>query len=48
MGGKGEGVFRNMYEGHMDKTKGGGFEGERQEWVRQGGTWWGENGGKCT
>ena len=37
-----------MYEGHMDKTKGGGFEGERQEWVRQGGTWWGENGGKCT
>ena len=33
MGGKGEGVFRNMYEGHMDKTKGGRIEGGRWGWL---------------
>ena len=24
---------RNMYKGHMDKAKGGRFEGERWGWV---------------
>ena len=28
-----------MYEEHMDKAKGGGFEGGRQEWVGWGGKW---------
>ena len=27
MGEKGEGLSRNMYKGHMDKAKGGRFEG---------------------
>ena len=27
------GASRNMYEGHMDKAKGGDFEGGRQGWV---------------
>ena len=30
-----------MYEGHMDKAKGGRFKGGRQGW-------WGENGDNCT
>ena len=29
-----------MYEGHMDKAKGGGFEGGRQGWVGWGGVGW--------
>ena len=29
MGGKGEGLSRNMYKGHMDKAKGGRIEGGR-------------------
>ena len=33
MGGKGGGVFRNMYKGHMDKTKGGRIEGGRWGWL---------------
>ena len=32
----GEGPSRNMYKGHMDKTKGGRFKGGRQGWVGQG------------
>ena len=43
-GGVGEGLSRNMYEGQMDKAKGGG----RQGWVGRGGAWWAENGGNCT
>ena len=31
-----EGESRNMYEGHMDKAKGGGFEGGRQGWLVRG------------
>ena len=37
-----------MYEGHMVKAKGGGFEGGRQAWVGWGWAWWGENWDKCT
>ena len=33
-----EGPSRNMYEGHMDKAKGGGFKGGSQGWVGRGGT----------
>ena len=41
MGGR---VFRNYYEGHMDKTKGeGGSKGGRWVWLGSGGT----GGGKC-
>ena len=29
------GASRNMYKGHMDKVKGGGFKGGRCEWVGQ-------------
>ena len=36
-GGEGEGSSRNMCKGHMDKAKGGRFEGGRQGWVGQGG-----------
>ena len=43
MGGKGKGFFRNIYKGHMDKTKGGRFEGRRWGWLGWG-KWWGE---KC-
>ena len=32
----GEGPSRNMYEGHMDKAKGGGFKGGRWGWVGRG------------
>ena len=44
------GAWRNMYEGHMDKAKGGGFEeGRRWGCVMGGrGPWWGENEDKCT
>ena len=42
-GGKGGRVLRNMYKGHMDKTKGGKIEGRKQGWVG-----WGENGNNCT
>ena len=31
------GASRNMYEGHMDKAKGGVFEGGRWGWVGHGG-----------
>ena len=37
MGENREGPSRNMYKGHMDKAKGGGFEGGRRGWVGQGG-----------
>ena len=35
MGEKGDngGASRNIYKGHMDKAKGGGFHGGRQGWV---------------
>ena len=33
----GEGPSRNIYKGHMDKAKGGAFEGGRWRWVEQGG-----------
>ena len=29
-----------MYEGHMDKSKGDGFEGGRWGWVGHGGVKW--------
>ena len=38
MGGKGGRFFRNMYKGHMDKTKGGVESGDR------GGDGWGGGG----
>ena len=33
MGGKGGRVFRNMYKGHMDKTKGGRIKGGKWGWL---------------
>ena len=33
--------FRNIYKGHMDKTKGGGIRGGRWGWLRLGGMVWG-------
>ena len=33
MGGRRGRVFRNMYKGHMDKTKGGRIEGGRWGWL---------------
>ena len=33
----GGGASRNMYEGHMDKAKGGGFDGGRWGWLGWGG-----------
>ena len=36
-----------MYEGHMNKAKGGGFEGGRWGWVGAGDIV-GENGDNCT
>ena len=33
MGEKGERVFRNMYKGHMDKTKGGRIKGGKWGWL---------------
>ena len=43
MGGKGKSVFRNIYKGHMHKTKGAveAVEGGRDGWGR------GIGGGKC-
>ena len=32
MRGKGERVFRNMYKGHLDKTKGGSRVGSGDGW----------------
>ena len=42
MGGKGGRVFRNIYKGHMDKTKGGVESGlgGGDGWGQ--GEWWGE------
>ena len=33
MGEKGERVFRNMYKGHMEKTKGGRIKGGKWGWL---------------
>ena len=33
MGEEGRRVFRNIYKGHMDKTKGGGSKGRRWVWL---------------
>ena len=33
MGAKGGRVFRNMYKGHMDKTKEGRIKGEKWGWL---------------
>ena len=33
MKGKGGRVFRNMYKGHMDKTKGGRIKGGKWGWL---------------
>ena len=44
MGGKGGRVFRNIYKGHMDKTKGGNrIKGGKWGWLG-----WGEDGDNCT
>ena len=40
-GGKRMKVCRNNYEGHMDKTKGGGIRGGRWGWLG-----WGRSGGR--
>ena len=41
-------VFRNYYEGHMDKTKGeGGKRGREVGLEGVGGRGWGENAGNC-
>ena len=37
MGNIEEVTSRNMYKGHVDKAKGGGFKGGRWGWVG----WWG-------
>ena len=40
-----------MYKGHMDKAKGGGFEGWEMDGMEMDGVgvvWWGENGDNCT
>ena len=37
MGGKEEGFFRNIYKGHIDKTKRGWDQGREVEWLG-----WGE------
>ena len=37
MGGKGGRIFRNMYEEHMDKTKGGSIKGGKWGWLGWGG-----------
>ena len=37
MGGKGEGLLRNMYKGHMDKAKGSRIESGRWGWPGLGG-----------
>ena len=34
MGGEAGRVFRNIYKGHLDKTKGGGIRGGRWGWLR--------------
>ena len=41
MKGKGGRVFRNMYKGHMDKTKGGRIKGGKWGWLggSAGGIW---------
>ena len=36
----GQRVFRNIYKGHMDKTKGGGSRGGRWGWLGRR-EWWG-------
>ena len=40
---RGEGSLGNMYEGHIDKAKGGRIEGGRWRWLG-----WGRNGDNCT
>ena len=42
-------VFRNYYNGHMDKTKGeGGSKGGRKVGLSGvGGEWWEENADNC-
>ena len=43
MRGKGERVFRNIYKGHMEKTKGeDGSKGGRCVWLGCGGLVWGK------
>ena len=45
-GEKGGRVVRNMYKGHLDKTKGGRIKGGKWGqlvWVE----WWGRNGDNC-
>ena len=48
MRGKEVRIFRNMYKGHMDKTKEGvgSRVGSGDGWG--GGELWGENGNNCT
>ena len=41
-------VFRNIYKGHMDKTKGRCDEVWEVEMAGVGGEWWGENGDNCS
>ena len=44
MEGKGESVFRNNYKGHMDKTKGSGWNQGREVGMAEvWGEWWGES-----
>ena len=47
-GGKGRKVFRNIYKGHMDKTKRGWNQGREVEMVRVGREWWEVNADNCT
>ena len=47
MRGKEGSVFRNIYKGHMDKTKGSWDQGWEVEMAGVGGMV-GENGGNCT
>ena len=47
MGGKRGRVFRNMYKGHMYKTKGGKDQGWEVGMAGVGGSGGGENGHNC-
>ena len=47
MGGKRGRTFRNMYKGHMDKTKGGSYSGWEVGMAEVGGVV-GENVDNCT
>ena len=46
--GNGRRVFRNIYKGHMDKTKGLWKQGRKVGRAGVEGEWWGINADTCT